>query len=85
MIRFASALMGNVLVSYTLEIYPSNVKSMGFGLCIGVSSLGSIFVPWISEAFIYANLSGFISFLLASLTVLYFMNKLTETYGKMRT
>jgi hypothetical protein len=58
---------------------------MGFSLCIGVSSLGSIFVPWINEAFVYANLSGFISFSVASLIVFYFMNKLTETYGRMRT
>lgn len=48
MIRFASSLMGNILVSYTLEVYPSNVRSMGFSLCLGVSSLGSIFVPWIN-------------------------------------
>lgn len=85
MIRFASALIGNILVSYTLEIYPSNVRSMGFSLCLGVSSLGSIFVPWINELFIYANLSGFISFAVASLVVFYFVNKLSETYGKMRT
>jgi hypothetical protein len=83
MIRFASALIGNILVSYTLEAYPSNVRSMGFSLCLGVSSLGSIFVPWINEAFIYANLSGFISFAVASLAVLYFLNKLPETHGRM--
>jgi hypothetical protein len=77
MIRFASALIGNILVSYTLEIYPSNVRSMGFSLCLGVSSLGSIFVPWINEAFIYANLSGFINFSVASIVVFYFMNKLS--------
>lgn len=58
---------------------------MGFSLCLGVSSLGSIFVPWINQMFIYANLSGFISFAVASLVVFYFMNKLSETYGKMRT
>lgn len=83
MIRFASSLMGNILVSYTLEVYPSNVRSMGFSFCLGVSSLGSIFVPWINEAFIYANLSGFISFAVASMVVFYFMNKLPETHGKM--
>lgn len=58
---------------------------MGFSLCLGVSSLGSIFVPSISEFFIYADLSGFISFAIVSIVAIYFANKLTETYGKMRT
>lgn len=77
--------MGNLLISYTLEVYPSNARSLGFSLCLGISSVGSIVMPWINESFMYADLSGFISFAVASFTALYFVLKLNETYGRMRT
>ena len=57
---------------------------MGFNLCFGVSSIGSIFIPWINSLFIYADLSGFISFTLAGIGILYFINKLKETYGHLK-
>lgn len=83
MVRFSASLMGNILVSYTLEVYPSNVRNMGFSLCLGVSSLGSILIPWVVSTFLYADLSGFIGFAIFSLIIFYFINKLSETHGRM--
>jgi len=85
MIRFATSLLGVILVSYTLEIYPSNVRRLGFSVCLGVSSIGSIVMPWLNESFISLDLSGFISFAVASASVIYFVPQLDETYGRMCT
>jgi len=76
MIRFSIVLMGNILISYTLEIYPSNARSLGFSLCLGISSIGSILMPWINSTFIYVDLSGFISLAVASFVAMYFISKL---------
>lgn len=84
LIRFAMALMGTVLVSYTLEIYPSDVRRLGFSVCLGVSSVGSILLPWLNKTFIIFDLSGFISFVVASGVVIYFLYKLEETNGQMK-
>ena len=85
LIRFSISLIANILVSYTLEVYPSNIRSLGFSLCLGVSSIGSTLMPWLNQSFIYINLSGFISFAFASFITLYFISKLGETYGRMKT
>ena len=85
LIRFSISLIANILVSYTLEVYPSNIRSLGFSLCLGVSSIGSTLIPWLNQSFIYIDLSGFISFALASFITLYFISKLGETYGRMKT
>lgn len=84
MIRFSIALIGNILINYTLEVYPSNVRNMAFTLMITVSSLGSIALPCINSAFIHAGFSGFLGFAVAALITVYFATQLTETYGKMR-
>lgn len=76
MTRFAMSLLGIVLVSYTLEVYPSNVRRLGFSVCLGVSSVGSIVMPWINNTLISLGLSGFITFSLASLGALWFIPKL---------
>lgn len=76
MTRFAMSLLGIVLVSYTLEVYPSNVRRLGFSVCLGVSSVGSILMPWINNILISLGLSGFITFALASFACLCFIPKL---------
>jgi hypothetical protein len=50
-----------------------------------MSSIGSILMPWLNESFLSLDLSGFISFAVASAAVLYFIPQLDETYGRMRT
>ena len=81
MVRFAMALLGLVLITYTLEVYPSNVRRLGFGVCFAVSSLGSIAMPWVGEVFIYWGLSGFITFAISSAAVLVLIPRLEETFG----
>jgi len=83
-IRFSASLMGNILVSYTLEIYPSNIRNLGFSLCLGISSFGSILIPWVISILLYVNLSGFIAFAVVSVMVFYPLHKLYETHGRMR-
>lgn len=76
MTRFAMSLLGIVLVSYTLEVYPSNVRRLGFSVCLGVSSVGSIMMPWLNNTLISLGLSGFITFSVAGVATLWFIPKL---------
>lgn len=69
-------MIANILINYTLEIYPSNVRSLGFAFCLGVSSFGSTLLPWLVQSFIYIDLSGFIGFTLATIITLYFITHL---------
>lgn len=84
LIRFSISLIGSILVNYTLEVYPSDVIKPGFSLCLGLSAIGSAFMPWLVETFIYINLSGFIAFSIFSIAILYFILKLEETNGEMK-
>ena len=84
MIRFAMSLLGLILINYTLEIYPSNLRRMGFSVCLALSSLGSICMPWINSTLISLGLSGFISFAFFSALVLFIIPLLEETLGMMR-
>ena len=83
-IRFSITLIGSILINYTLEVYPSDLRRSGFRLCLGLSSIGSSFMPWIVQSFIYVDLSGFISFSLFSILVLYPVLLLGETNGEMK-
>ena len=71
MIRFGMSLLGLILVSYTLEVYPSNVRRLGFSTCLALSSIGSICMPWINKFLMYLGLSGFLSFSLISIAILF--------------
>ena len=72
-IRFSITLIGSILINYTLEVYPSDVRRAGFSLCLGLSSIGSTLMPWLVRSFIYIDLSGFISFSIFSIVTLYFV------------
>ncbi len=76
MIRFSVSLIANILINYTLEIYPPNVRNLGFAFCLGASSIGSTILPWLIQSFIYIDLSGFIGFTIATIITLYFITKL---------
>jgi hypothetical protein len=75
--------LGNILINYTLEVYPSNVRNMAFALMLSASSLGSVLLPSLTSAFIHAGFSGFIGFAAASVVAVYFVTMLGETFGKM--
>lgn len=83
-IRFSITLIGSILINYTLEVYPSDVRRAGFSLCLGLGSIGSTLMPWLVESFIYIDLSGFISFSILSFVALYFILMLAETNGEMK-
>mgnify|MGYP000159167628 CR=1 FL=1 len=76
LIRFSIALTGNVLIGYTHEVYQLNLKHLAYSFLLGISSAGSILLPWINKMFIQAHLSGFIPFALFSLVPLYFIVRL---------
>ena len=77
-------LLGIVLVSYTLEVYPANVRRLGFSVCLAISSIGSILMPWLNKTLMHWEMSGYIIFALASAAALVFVPKLEETYGRMK-
>lgn len=83
-IRFSITLIGSILINYTMQVYPSDVRRAGFSLCLGISSIGSTFMPWLVQSFIYIDLSGFISFSLLSIITLYFILMLGQTNGEMK-
>ena len=76
MIRFAIALAGNVLIGYTAEVYPANLKHTAYAFCLGVSSLGSVVLPWVGAVMVGWGWSGFIGIAAVSLVALYFVPKL---------
>lgn len=73
-----------MLIQYTLEVYPSDVRKLGFCFCVGMSGVGSVLMPWVVELLFYVGLSGFIAFAVVSAGVLYFVLKLEETNGNMK-
>lgn len=77
MIRFSIALIGNILINYTLEVYPSNVRNVAYMLLLSVSSLGSILLPCITAAIIHARFSGFIMFTLTSALAIFYVTQMT--------
>lgn len=64
------------MIGYTIEVYPANVKNTAYSFFLGVSSLGSILLPWIDASFISWEWSGFIGLAIASLFPLYFTPRL---------
>lgn len=64
------------MIGYTLEVYPANVKNTAYSFCLGVSSLGSVLLPWIDASLISFGFSGFIGLAVASLFPLYFTPQL---------
>jgi hypothetical protein len=78
------SLLGLILMNYTLEVYPSNVRRLGFSMCLAVSSIGSIGMPGLNELFVNLGLSGFISFSFWSIFILFFIPRLEETMGRMK-
>ncbi len=82
LIRFSIALTGNILISYTLEVYPANVKKLAYYFLLGASAFGSILLPWLNEFFIQSGFSGFIVILAVCLLPLYWTPRLPETGGR---
>ena len=64
------------MIGYTLEVYQVNLKHLAYSFMIGISSSGSILLPWINLMFIEAELSSFIPFAIFSLAPLYFIPRL---------
>ena len=84
MIRFAMSLLALVLVNYTIEIYPSNLRRLGFSVCLALSSVGSIGMPWVNSSLIALGVSGYIGFTVTSGAIIFVVPMLEETLGKMR-
>lgn len=59
------------------------VRHTALGMCVGVSAVGSLLLPWVNAAVMGMGLSGFIPFTLAAVVAIYFILQLGETYGRM--
>lgn len=46
--RFSIALIGNIMIGYTLEVYQINLKPLAYSFLIRISSVGSILLPWVN-------------------------------------
>lgn len=54
-------------------------------MLLSSSSFGSTVLPWLVQSFIYIDISGFIGFAIGTAITLYYITKLQETNGKMKT
>jgi hypothetical protein len=43
--RFADAMFGSVLITYSMEAFDSDTRALALALCVALSSLGSILIP----------------------------------------
>ncbi len=75
-IRFSVSLIGSVIMNYTVEVYPSKIRNLGFGLCLAAASGGSALMPLLVELPRVVSLSPFTCFALLSLAALYFIPQL---------
>jgi len=69
-------------MSYTVEVFPSKIRKLGFGLCLAAGSAGSVLMPVMVELLVIMNLSPFICFALMSMLMVYTIPLLPETDGK---
>lgn len=81
-IRFSISLIGSILMNYTVEVFPSRIRKLGFGLCLAAGSAGSVLMPMMVELLVVLNLSPFICFALMSMVMIYVIPHLPETEGK---
>jgi hypothetical protein len=63
-------------MNYTVEVFPSKIRNLGFGICLGAASIGSVLMPLFVELLVVMNLSPFICFSLLSMLILYMIPQL---------
>ena len=72
-------------MNYTIEVFPTKVRNLGFGVCLAAGSVGSVAMPLFIEVLVLIGLSPFIAFAIISGMMIYFIPWLPETDGKITT
>lgn len=72
-------------MNYTIEVYPTKVRNLGFGVCLAAGSAGSIAMSVLIDILTTVGLSPFVPFALISVSIVYFIPQLPETDGKITT
>lgn len=76
-------MLRNVLMIYTVELLPTKIRKMGFGVYMIIGGIGGAISPFISILLLIFELSPLISLPAMSLPVLYTIQFLQETHGKL--
>ena len=80
--KFGLAFFASVLITYTSESYPTEVRTLGLGLTMSTGRLGAIAMPFIVAWLDNTQVSPLFSFGVAGLIALIFIYFLPETYGR---
>ena len=60
-------------MNYTIEVYPTKVRKLGFGVCLAAGSFGSVLMPLLIQFLVAIDQSPFIAFALLSAAMIYFI------------
>ena len=72
-------------MNYTIEVYPTKVRNLGFGVCLAAGSVGSISMSVLVDTLTRVGLSPFVPFAVISILIVYWIPRLPETHGKITT
>ncbi|KRX06567.1 Major facilitator superfamily domain, general substrate transporter [Pseudocohnilembus persalinus] len=78
-IKFSITIFLSILITYTSEVFPTVVRSLGYGLCMTAGKGGTIFMPFIVSYFELEGLSPLIVFGFFGLFVVFLIFRLPET------
>lgn len=60
-------------MNYTIEVYPTKVRNLGFGICLAAGSAGSVCMSLLVDILTRVGLSPFVPFAIISILIIYFI------------
>jgi len=82
LVKFGISLFANILITYTSEIYPTVVRSLGYGLNMTAGRLGAVFMPMIVSSMQAADANPLVLFGFLGIIAAFCVMHLPETFGK---
>jgi len=80
--KFGLSFFASVLITYTSESYPTEVRPLGLGITMSTGRLGAIAMPFIVAYMSNTQVNPLFSFGVAGVIALIFIYFLPETYGR---
>lgn len=79
--RYCVSYYYGILFIYVIEIYPEQIRTIGFGTVSAVGALGAIFIQQIIQIFVSYHQDPLPYFAVFSLICAYLCSQLPETHG----
>lgn len=80
--KFGISLFYSILITKTAELYPTCVRSIGYGISIITGNVGTIFMPAMVAYMQFKGINPIIIFGLISILAFYIVQNLPETFGQ---